>query len=77
MFNTIAIMVGFMIVFGSVGGMEQTTSDAVMIQCGILALAGLALMWAGVTGINRNTDETLTSLYQTSTYQGKNQYRNN
>jgi hypothetical protein len=77
MFNTIATMVGFMIVFGSVGGMEQTTSTAVMIQCGMLALAGLALMWAGVSGINRTTDETLASLYQPSTYQGRNQYRNN
>jgi hypothetical protein len=77
MFNTIVTMLGFLIVMGSVGGIEQSTSDAVMIQCGMLALAGLALMWAGVSGINQTTRDTMVSLYHSDTYGDRSQYQNN
>lgn len=46
-----AVIAGLLVVMGGLGGMEHPTSDAVLVQCVMVFLAGLALMWAGVDGI--------------------------
>jgi hypothetical protein len=47
----VAVM-GFLTVFGAVGGMEDP--DTSLIRLTLIACAGLALMWAGIQGIKDN-----------------------
>jgi hypothetical protein len=48
----IRVIVGFLIVFGSVGGMDNAT-DAQLIPLMLTAIIGLTLMYFGVEKINR------------------------
>lgn len=49
----IRFFIGFLIVFGSVGGMD-TATDAQLLALVPVALVGLALMQVGVNKLNRN-----------------------
>ena len=48
----IRVILGFLMVFGSVGGMEQTGNDLMLIPLMAIAVVGLALMYFGVEKIN-------------------------
>jgi hypothetical protein len=50
-------LLGFLIVLGGVGGIEQSLDTPTLIHCTMLSLAGLALTWAGVTGMNDDSEE--------------------
>jgi hypothetical protein len=47
--GSIRTIVGFLIVFGAVGGMEQPENS--LLACVALAVAGLALMLSGVNAM--------------------------
>jgi hypothetical protein len=49
----IRVILGFFLVFGSVGGMEQTGNDLMLIPLMAVAIFGLTLMYFGVEKINR------------------------
>lgn len=48
--GSIRSLVGFLMVFGSVGGLDNGSS---VIACVVIAAAGLALMASGVAAMNR------------------------
>ena len=54
MSGSIRAGVGFMMVYGAVGSME-TDPAASLVQLGMIAAAGLALMWSGVLAMNKNS----------------------
>ena len=48
----IRFIIGFLVVFGAIGGIENSASDFdLATACGIAAL-GLMVMWAGVRNLN-------------------------
>jgi hypothetical protein len=58
----IRITVGFLMMFGAVGGMEDPAKvDYFLAQC-LIALAGAGLCYWAVRDINRNTNETISNL---------------
>jgi hypothetical protein len=57
----IRIAVGFLLVFGAVGGMEQQPEASLTLQM-IAAITGLALMMWAARDINRQTGRTLAQL---------------
>lgn len=65
MFKNFVFILGMLITMGGVGGVEGSQDMAVMIQCTMLSFAGLALMWAALPKID--TDDVITSLYQSNT----------
>ena len=50
--GSIRMAVGFLVVFGAVGGMETTGNDLMLIPLLALAAAGLGLMYSGVNAMN-------------------------
>jgi hypothetical protein len=50
--NMIRVILGFFLVFGSVGGMENAGNDVSLIPLMVVAMVGLALMYFGVEKIN-------------------------
>lgn len=48
----IRAILGFLMVFGSVGGMDNAT-DAALVPLMVVAVLGLTLMYFGVNKINR------------------------
>lgn len=44
-------ILGLLITFGAVGGVETSVDNLQLIQCGIIALVGLALMMVGTSVI--------------------------
>jgi len=62
MTGTIRLVVGFILVFGAVGGMENPDqADYLLEQC-LIALVGLGLMLWATRDINRRADQTIDSL---------------
>ncbi len=49
--GSIRLVVGFLLVFGAVGGME-TTADALLAQT-VVAVIGLGVMYSGVKAMER------------------------
>jgi len=49
--GSIRLVVGFLLVFGAVGGME-TTADALLAQT-VFAVIGLGVMYSGVKAMER------------------------
>ena len=49
----IRVVLGFLIVFGAVGGMENAGNDLTLIPLMGVAVVGLALMYFGVEKMNR------------------------
>jgi len=43
---------GFLVTAFGVGGVEQSVTDGVMIQCFLVSLVGCLIMWAGVNMMN-------------------------
>ena len=48
----IAFFVGLLVVFAAAGGVENSVSDAQLIQSILLTFPGLALMYVGANQIN-------------------------
>lgn len=48
--GSIRLIVGLLITFGAVGGIEN---DQNLVACGLLAVAGLACMYSGVRAMNK------------------------
>ena len=57
----IRLAVGFLLMFGSVGGMEHQPEASLVLQL-IIAALGAGLCYWAVRDINRNTDNTVNSL---------------
>jgi hypothetical protein len=49
----IRVILGFFLVFGAVGGMENAGNDVSLIPLMAVAILGLTLMYFGVEKINR------------------------
>ena len=49
----IRVILGFLMVFGAAGGMENTGNDLMLIPLMAIAGLGLTLMYFGVNKINR------------------------
>lgn len=49
--GSIRTVVGFMLVFGAVGGMDAET--ATTLEGLLLSALGLVIMWSGVTAMNK------------------------
>jgi heme O synthase-like polyprenyltransferase len=62
MTGTIRLVVGFLLVFGAVGGMENPDQADYLIEQALIAVAGLALMLWATRDINRRADQTIDSL---------------
>jgi cell division protein FtsW (lipid II flippase) len=62
MTGTIRLVVGFILVFGAVGGMENPDQADYLIEQALIAVAGLALMLWATRDINRRADQTIDSL---------------
>lgn len=52
--GSIRVLVGFLVVFGAVGGIE-TCSDSQLLTLIIVAAAGLGFMASGTAAMNRNS----------------------
>ena len=50
--GSIRALVGFMVVFGAVGGMDNNP-DASLVTLVALAVVGLAIMWSGVSAMQK------------------------
>jgi hypothetical protein len=62
MTGTIRLVVGFILVFGAVGGMENPDQADYLVEQALIAVAGLALMLWATRDINRRADQTIDSL---------------
>ena len=62
MTGTIRLVVGFLMVFGAVGGMENPDQADYLVEQMLIAVAGLALMLWATRDINRRADQTIDSL---------------
>ena len=62
MTGTIRLVVGFLLVFGAVGGMENPDQADYLVEQALIAVAGLALMLWATRDINRRADQTIDSL---------------
>jgi hypothetical protein len=62
MTGTIRLVVGFILVFGSVGGMDNPDQADYLVEQMLIAVAGLALMLWATRDINRRADQTIDSL---------------
>ena len=60
--GTIRLLVGFLMMFGAVGGMEDVSKADYFLEQTIIAVLGLALMAWAVRDINRQADKTIDSL---------------
>jgi len=60
--GTIRLAVGFLLMFGAVGGMENPAQTDYFVEQLILALMGLIIMASGCAAINQHTDQTIDSL---------------
>jgi heme O synthase-like polyprenyltransferase len=60
--GTIRLLVGFLMMFGAVGGMEDATKADYFLEQTIIAVLGLALMAWAVRDINRQADKTIDTL---------------
>lgn len=49
--GSIRFIVGFLIVFGAVGGIEQSITDSAMLAGVVVALAGLGIMASGASAL--------------------------
>ena len=49
--GSIRAIVGFLIVFGAVGGIENNGD---LLQCSLLAIAGLIIFYSGATAMNKD-----------------------
>jgi hypothetical protein len=54
--GSIRVITGLIIVFGSVGGMDNATDGDLLLGT-VLAVAGLFIMYSGVTAMNRGINE--------------------
>ena len=61
MTGTIRLVVGFILVFGAVGGMEHQPEASLLAQT-LVAFAGIALMLWATRDINRKANQTIDSL---------------
>jgi hypothetical protein len=66
MTGTIRLVVGFILVFGAVGGMEHQPEASLLAQT-LIAGAGLALMLWATRDINRRANQTIENLYRSKT----------
>ena len=62
MTGTIRLVVGFILVFGAVGGMENPDQADYLVEQVLIAVVGLALMLWATRDINRRADQTIDSL---------------
>jgi cell division protein FtsW (lipid II flippase) len=62
MTGTIRLVVGFLMVFGAVGGMDNPDQADYLVEQMLIAVAGLALMLWATRDINRRADQTIDSL---------------
>ena len=46
-------IIGFLLVFGAVGGMDVETAP--IVQCVVIALVGLSLMWWAIPAVNKES----------------------
>jgi hypothetical protein len=53
--GSIRVAIGFLIVFGSVGGMDADPSASILLGLAT-AVLGLCLMYSGVTAMNRDNN---------------------
>ena len=49
----IRFIIGFLLVFGAVGGMDVETAP--IVQCVAIALVGLSLMWWAIPAVNKES----------------------
>jgi len=50
------VVVGFLMVMGSVGGMDDPTKSDYLLEQLATAIAGLAIAWAGVSALQVNSE---------------------
>jgi cell division protein FtsW (lipid II flippase) len=62
MTGTIRLVVGFILVFGAVGGIDNPDQADYLVEQMLIAVAGLALMLWATRDINRRADQTIDSL---------------
>jgi heme O synthase-like polyprenyltransferase len=62
MTGTIRLVVGFILVFGAVGGMDNPDQADYLVEQMLIAVAGLALMLWATRDINRRADQTIDTL---------------
>jgi len=60
--GTIRLLVGFLMMFGAVGGMEDVSKADYFLEQTIIAVLGLMLMAWAVRDINRQADKTIDTL---------------
>jgi heme O synthase-like polyprenyltransferase len=60
--GTIRLLVGFLMMFGAVGGMEDVSKADYFLEQTMIAVLGLALMAWAVRDINRQADKTIDTL---------------
>jgi 4-hydroxybenzoate polyprenyltransferase len=60
--GTIRLLVGFLMMLGAVGGMEDITKADYFLEQTIIAVLGLMLMAWAVRDINRQADKTIDTL---------------
>jgi cell division protein FtsW (lipid II flippase) len=58
----IRLALGFLLVFGAVGGMENPDQARYFLEQILVALAGIAVMLWAVRDINRQADTTINNL---------------
>jgi hypothetical protein len=58
----IRLCLGFLLLFGAVGGMENPDQADYFVAQIFTALAGLTIMWSGTRAIDRNTTQTINSM---------------
>jgi len=46
----IRFIIGLLLIFGAVGGMDADTAP--IVQCAVIALAGVSLMWWAIPAVN-------------------------
>jgi heme O synthase-like polyprenyltransferase len=59
-------ILGLLLVFGAVGGMDDTTQAAFFVEQLLCAVAGLALMLWATVAMNRHADSTIDRVRGTS-----------
>lgn len=60
--GTIRLLVGFLMLFGAVGGMDNPQQADYIVEQTALAFLGLALMAWAVRDINREADSAISSM---------------
>jgi hypothetical protein len=60
--GTIRLVVGFLLMFGAVGGMDDPANADYLVHQIIAALTGAALAFWAIRDINRNADSTIRNL---------------